>query len=249
MSTMKGHCVLVIGGANGLGRASAEAVAAQGGSVVVADVDDAAGEALVPQLLAAGAPKAAYRHVDVLDDDSVGEGVLAAEAELGYLDGLVNSAGRVQKTGDDAFDNNVDMLMFGVWRGLMHGIPALKRHGGGAIVNVASLAGVTGSLGSPGYGPAKHAVVGMTRELALKHARDGIRVNALCPGYVETQLNAFLRPDEESSRKLIEERLQVPMGRWGRPEEIGGVAAFLLSDAASYLTGQPIIVDGGIMAR
>ena len=249
MTRMDGKAVLVIGGANGLGRAAAEAVAAQGGSVVVTDVDDAAGEILAGELLAAGAPKAAYRHIDVLSDDSVREGVAAAEAELGHLDGLVNSAGRVQRDGDNAFANNVNMLMFGVWRGLLHGLPALRRNGGGSIVNVASVAGVTGSLGSPGYGPAKHGVIGMTRELALKHAAENIRVNAVCPGYIETQMTAHLRDDEESSRKLIEDTLQVPLGRWGRPTEIGEVIAFLLSDAASYLTGQPIIVDGGIMAR
>jgi meso-butanediol dehydrogenase / (S,S)-butanediol dehydrogenase / diacetyl reductase len=245
----RGTAALVIGGANGVGAASCEAIVGRGSAVAVADIDTSRGESLVAELRAAGA-HAVFLEVDVLSDDSVRACVEAAETEFGYLDGLVNSAGRVVRAPqEDAFDRNVDMLMFGVWRGLVYGVPALQRNGGGAIVNVASIAGVTGSLGSPGYGPAKHAVVGMTRELALKHAAEDIRVNAVCPGYVETQMTAFLRPDKDQSRRFIEETLQVPMQRWGQPKEIGAVVAFLLSDQASYLTGQPIIVDGGILAR
>ena len=129
----------------------------------------------------------------------------------------------------------------------------IVRSGGGAIVNVASIAGVTGSPStdaeSTGYPVAKHGVIGLTRSMALAYAKQGVRVNAVCPGYVKTALTARLYADPEASRRLISETLRVPMDRWGEPREIGAVVAFLASDAASFITGQPIVVDGGFLAR
>ena len=120
-------------------------------------------------------------------------------------------------------------------------------------MNVASIAGVTGSISADvagtGYGSAKHGVIGLTRTMALAYAKRNIRVNAVCPGYVKTGITEFLYEDPETSRRIISEDLRVPMDRWGEPREIGSVVAFLASDAASFITGQPIIVDGGIMAR
>ena len=129
----------------------------------------------------------------------------------------------------------------------------MERNGGGAIVNISSVAGVTGaiakSIEGTAYGCAKHGVIGLTRTIALTYAKDNIRANAICPGYIRTALTRSMHEAEDGGDSLINETLRVPMGRWGDPVEIGKVAAFLVSDDASYITGQPIIVDGGIMAR
>jgi NAD(P)-dependent dehydrogenase (short-subunit alcohol dehydrogenase family) len=132
-------------------------------------------------------------------------------------------------------------------------LPEMLRRGKGAIVNIASIAGVTGGISrtieETGYASAKHGVVGLTKTIALAYAKQGIRANALCPGYVRTPMTAMLHESTDGGDALINQRLQVPMGRWGEPEEIGRVAAFLVSDDASFMTGQAIVVDGGFTAR
>ncbi|MFI5621888.1 SDR family NAD(P)-dependent oxidoreductase [Nocardioides sp. NPDC051685] len=238
----------VAGGASGIGRASALALAASGARVAVADLSEAAGKELVDEI-AHGGGTAHFCQTDVLDDDSVRESLAAVVGRFGRLDIVVNSAGKTSTDREDDFERNLDMFLLGTWRGMKAGIPLLQQFGGGAVVNVASIAGVTGSIGPSGYGPAKHGVVGATKDAALRYATDGIRVNVVCPGYIETPMTASFAPSEEESRVLIEETLRVPMARWGRPEEIGAVIAFLASDDASFITGQAIVADGGLTAR
>jgi NAD(P)-dependent dehydrogenase (short-subunit alcohol dehydrogenase family) len=129
----------------------------------------------------------------------------------------------------------------------------MGRTGGGSIVNIASIAGVTGgistSVDATGYPCAKHGVIGLTRTIALAYATKNIRANAVCPGYIRTAMTRPLYERPDGGQSVIDEDLQVPLGRWGEPHEIGRVVAFLASDDASYITGQPIIVDGGVMAR
>lgn len=251
---MDGKVVLVIGAASGIGLASAEMCAEAGALVMLADIDEASGPAAADNINRQGGI-AAFTAVDAVDEQSVIAAIAATVAKFGRVQVLVNSAGGYDlgSAPGQVWHAFVDLYLKAPYYACLHAVDEIARAGGGSIVNVASIAGVTGSVSSDvagtGYGAAKHGLIGLTRTMALAYAKQGIRVNAVCPGYVKTAITASLYADPVAGQRLISEELRVPMDRWGEPREIGAVVAFLASDAASFITGQPIIVDGGFLAR
>jgi NAD(P)-dependent dehydrogenase (short-subunit alcohol dehydrogenase family) len=248
---LENRAALVFGGASGIGRACAEACAEEGARVMIADVNQAGADATVAGIRERGGT-AAFAATDITDEAAVQEAVRSTVDGFGALDILVTSAGAGTEASNWHF--SIDLYLKGPYYACKHSLARMEEQGGGVIVNIASVAGVTGSIAAgnvqgSGYPSAKHGVIGLTRTIALAYAKKNIRANAICPGYIRTGLTKPLYEDEEAGQRLISDTLQVPMDRWGEPHEIGKVAAFLASDDASYITGQPIIVDGGIMAR
>lgn len=243
-----GKIAIVTGGASGIGEAFARRVHGEGGSVMIADLDAARGEALAAEL----AGRAAFRAVDVADADAMLELAEATVARFGGIDILFNNAGigNYGLTPDMPVEQwrrcmavNLDAVFYGC-RAV---IPHLKARGGGAIVNTASASGLAADYGFTAYNAAKAGVINYTRCLAIDHARDGIRANSICPGPVDTPIlttgvDAF--PGLRAEWEAI-----VPSGRFARPQEIAAVAAFLASDDASGVTGAAIPVDGGLTAH
>lgn len=247
---LTGKAVLVIGGGSGIGRACAVACAGQGAAVMVSDINETSASETAKAIDARGGQAAAVA-VNVTDEPSVAAAVQATVRAFGSLDVLITSAGG--RPGDDQWRHMVELYLVGTYYACKYALAEMERAGRGAIVNIASVAGLRGSviggIEATGYPAAKHGVVGMTKTLALAHAGQGIRVNAVCPGYVRTGLTQPMYATDDGGASLINERLRIPMGRWGEPDEIGKVAVFLASDDASFITGQAIAVDGGMTAR
>jgi NAD(P)-dependent dehydrogenase (short-subunit alcohol dehydrogenase family) len=243
---------LVIGGSSGLGRACAEACAAEGAKVVIADINERGAEDTLAGIRAAGGA-GTFVNTNAMDESAVKAAVDATVREYSKLDILVNSAGGPTEADDAGWHHQIDMYLKAPYYGCRHALPEMEKNGGGSIINIASLSGVTGSLArvpeGTGYPAAKHGVIGITKTLAIANGKKNIRVNAICPGYIKTELTRPLYETKDGGDRLITQRLQVPMNRWGEAHEIGKVAAFLASEDASFITGQSIIVDGGFMAR
>ncbi|GAA0424718.1 short chain dehydrogenase [Acrocarpospora corrugata] len=244
--------ILITGGTSGMGRAVAERVAAEGAKVVLAARGKQAGDAVVAGLRAAGR-EAVFVPADVTVEAEVAELVRQAVSRYGRLDGAFNNVGAATAAGSvtdvdgDAWHADLALNLSSVFFGLKHQIPALRASGGGAIVNNASILGVTGQAGMASYSAAKHGVVGLTRSAALDTAASGVRINALITGGVDTPLlRANMGPTPEESLRAA--GAMHPVGRIGQPEEIAAFVAFLLSDEARFITGAALAIDGGMSA-
>ena len=249
---LEGKVALVTGASSGIGRETTLLFAREGARVVLVDINDEAGAAVLAEVEAAGG-EGIYVHADVSRTADAEGMVAAAEAAYGRLDILFNNAGISHAADDDAlntteevWDLTFDVNVKGVFLGCKFGIPALRRAGGGSIINTASFVAIIGAATPQlAYTASKGAVLSMTRELATIHAREGIRVNALCPGPLRTELlMKYLNTPEKKQRRLV----HIPMGRFGEAEEIARAALYLASDDASFVTGTSFMVDGGITA-
>jgi NAD(P)-dependent dehydrogenase (short-subunit alcohol dehydrogenase family) len=243
---------LITGAGSGIGREAALLFASEGGQIVAVDVNDAGGEETVKMIEARGA-RAIYLHADVAKGVECERMIAAAEQQFGALHVLFNNAGIMDGRDDDAvrtdeevWERTMSVNLKGVFLGCKYGIPALRRAGGGSVINTASFVAFLGAATPQlAYTASKGGVLAMTRELAVIHAREKIRVNTLCPGPLRTELlMKFLNTEEKRQRRLV----HIPMGRFGEAAEIAKAALFLASDESSYMTGAALMVDGGITA-
>ena len=249
---LENKVALITGAGSGIGRETALLFGREGAHVVVVDVNDPAGDAVAAELRVAGG-EAVYFHADVSKAAEAEGMIRAAEASFGRLDVLFNNAGISHPKDDDAvateeevWDLTMNINLKGVFLGCKYGIPALRRAGGGSIINTASFVALLGAATPQlAYTASKGGVLAMTRELATIHARENIRVNALCPGPLRTELlMKYLDTEEKRQRRLV----HIPMGRFGEAREIAQAALFLASDESSFTTGATFLVDGGITA-
>ena len=249
---LQNKVVLITGAGSGIGRETSLLFASEGAQVVVVDVNDGAGEAVAAEIREAGGT-AVYAHADVSKSAEAEGMIRIAEASFGRLDVLFNNAGISHAQDDDAvatdeevWDLTMNINLKGVFLGCKHGIPALRRSGGGSIINTAAFVALLGAATPQlAYTASKGGVLAMTRELAVIHARENIRVNALCPGPLRTELlMKYLDTEEKRQRRLV----HIPMGRFGEAKEIAQAALFLASDESSFTTGATFLVDGGITA-
>jgi len=247
---------LVTGGASGIGRAAALAFAREGARVVVSDVTVVGGEVTVQMIQAAGGT-ALFVKADVSQGNEVERMVKLAVETYGRLDCTFNNAGiqgdlaQTAECSEENWHRIIAINLTGVWLCMKYAIPFMVQRGSGAIVNTASNFGLVGSNGMPAYAASKHGVLGLTKTAALEYATAGIRINAVCPGPTQTPLvDNVLRQQPQRADQIVAAILaREPVGRMGRPEEIAEAVVWLCSEAASFVTGIALAVDGGYVAK
>jgi NAD(P)-dependent dehydrogenase (short-subunit alcohol dehydrogenase family) len=251
MSLLHDKVALVTGAASGIGRAAALAFAREGAKVVVADLNPSGGEETV-QLIAQAGGQACFVKTNVAQSGEVEALVAAAVRTYGRLDCAFNNAGTgrppapLHEKPEDFWDAVIAVNLKGVWLCLKYEIPALLAAGGGAIVNMASVAGLVGFPGGAEYAASKHGVVGLTQTAALELAQRNIRVNAVCPGFTDTPMVASMLQSAPQMTQQVNRAS--PMHRMGKPEEIAEAVVWLCSDKASFINGQALALDGGLTA-
>jgi NAD(P)-dependent dehydrogenase (short-subunit alcohol dehydrogenase family) len=246
-----GKVALVTGGASGIGREAAFAFAKNGATVALADIAATAGMETAQSIERSGA-SSMFTQSDVTNVSQVQAMFRQIEQAYGRLDFAFNNAGidgvraPTAEYSEETWTKVLEVNLTGVFLCMKHEIPIMLRQGGGVIINMASVAGVTGFPAHAAYTASKHGVIGLTKTAALEYARAGIRVNALCPTYTRTPMVERMIQAQPDLEARLEAR--VPLGRLGTPEEIAGAVIYLCSDAASFITGHALLMDGGIMA-
>ena len=248
---LKDKVALITGGSSGIGRAVALAWAREGAKVVVSDVDRGGGEETVEQVRTAGG-EAIFIAADVGKPEECEALVRGAVEKFGRLDIACNNAGiggPQAPTADyplDGWAQVIGINLSGVFYGMKHQLPAMLKNGGGAIINMASILGAVGFAGAPAYAAAKHGVVGLTQTAALEYSAQGVRINAVGPGFIHTPMISALEDNKAVNDMLVAAH---PIGRLGRAEEVAELVLWLSSDKASFVTGAYYPVDGGYIAR
>ena len=249
---LENKVALITGASSGIGRETSALFAGEGAKVVAVDINDAGGEETIKIIRDAGG-EAIYVHADVTKAGDCENMVRVAEETYGALHVLFNNAGIMHSQDDDAINTSEEVWdltmainLKGVFLGCKFGIPALRRAGGGSIINTASIVARMGAATPQlAYTASKGGVLAMTRELAIVHARENIRINALCPGPLRTELlMKFLDTEAKRQRRLV----HIPIGRFGLAKEMAYAALYLASDESSYMTGSEFVIDGGITA-
>ncbi len=251
MSKLEGKVALVTGAAAGIGRASALALAREGAAVCVSDINSEGAQATARRIIDEGG-RAISVTCDVTRVEDVSALVEATVDAFGGLDAAVNNAGisgyffqRLHEADDEMFERVLDVNLRGVWRCMKAELNQMLP-GGGAIVNIASVAGLIGAPKAADYTASKHAVIGITKSAALDYAKSGIRVNAVCPAYIDTAMVQGAIQGNPAMASIMTRA--IPMGRLGQPEEIAEAVVWLCSDAASFVTGHALVLDGGLAA-
>ncbi len=252
MPQLEGKTALVTGAASGIGRASALALAREGAALCVSDIN-MEGAQETARLISAAGGQAIARLCDVADKSEVQAMVAAALTAFGKLDAAVNNAGisghfdqRLHQADDETFERVIDVNLRGVWHCIKAELPPMLAQGSGAIVNIASVAGLIGAPKAADYTASKHAVVGITKSAALDYAKSGIRVNAVCPAYTDTAMVQGAIAGNPGMASIMARA--IPMGRLGLAEEIAEAVVWLCSDASSFVTGHALVLDGGLVA-
>lgn len=251
-SHLEGKAAIVTGGAAGIGRATALLLAEHGANVLVADVSESAGRGVVDEIGAKGV-EARFLKTDVADDGDVRRMVQECLSAFSRLDIAVNNAGiegeqaPTARCDPENWQRVIAINLTGVWQCMRHEIPPMLEGRGGAIVNMSSVAGLVGFPNLPAYVAAKHGVIGLTRAAALEYAQDGVRVNAICPGVIRTEMvERVTGGDPETERSYAD---MSPVGRMGTPEEIAEAIVWLSAEGSSFVTGHPLVADGGLVVR
>ena len=256
---LEGKVALITGGSRGMGAAMARLFAQEGAKVVIGDILEAEGRQVEAEITQAGG-EARFVRLDVTREDEWRQAIDTAVSQYGKLNVLVHNAGiirlvveggvhramKLEEMDPEAWDEVIDVNLKGTYLGTRLAIPEMRKAGGGSIIIISSVGGLTGSASSPAYGASKGAVRIFAKNVAIQYAKDGIRANSIHPGYIETPMIKDLYADPEFRQAKMRE---VPLDRLGRPEDVAYGALYLASDESSFVTGSELVIDGGIYAQ